>query len=647
MFHQETQDGEHIEGLIIEALREILAHQDAERYLPWALVRIPEVLGLSDTDLTSAEILRVATLLAVAIWRATPMPSADFRTRPLFLDDDVDCPCGSEVAFGACCGRSDELPDLSSDVIWELLLGELSERQIRRALSLGAVPDRLKGKVAERWLELDRPGRAIALLEPLIEVASADSQAAVGSRDLALEILCDAYDRLEHRNKKRAFLARMTKLADRTLRGAAWRRLSAGYLDEGDFTSAHEAFVQALRQSPNDPSLAFLEIALLIAQHRDDEASRRASFWHYRLARLGLGDEDVLAFLSAAQQSPQQALLTSQAPVLDPSLLRLHEWLQAVERRPLPRYRLASLPSRDASMADNQLHLFQLDELTAPARVYGITAAAAKLRPSAALRRLESLWHNLFPAGKPHSTQLTLAEEADLWDDADWVDFLVSHPEAGDSLDILDDLATAIYTHPESTFPWVTRALISPILARARAILEVAVPEDSAWSIPWSWGTNRPALRLVFREYLYQLEARNSYRATAILEELLRFNPRDNHGARADLMNHYLRDRRDDKALALARRFPDDRLVELAYGEVLALYRLGQPERAERALSRAIGRLPRIPAYLTRQRIKPPKRTPWRMPPSSEDQAWLYREAMRDVWVAEPGVLAWLKRMTA
>jgi hypothetical protein len=58
-------------------------------------------------------------------------------------------------------------------------------------------------------------------------------------------------------------------------------------------------------------------------------------------------------------------------------------------------------------------------------------------------------------------------------------------------------------------------------------------------------------------------------------------------------------------------------------------------------------RLPRIPPYLTRKRIRQPALSPLGVTPGGDDQAWLYREAMRDVWEAEPGVLAWLKRMTA
>ncbi|MBK1702308.1 SEC-C domain-containing protein [Thiococcus pfennigii] len=641
MFHQETHDGERIEGLIIEALQEILTGQDAERFIAWAQRRVPEVLRLGEAPLSAAEIRRVATLLAAAIWRATPRPDRDFQTVPLLAREDAPCPCGSEEPFEACCGRTDELPDLSSDVIWELLLAELSERELQRALALAVVPDHLQAKVAERWLELDHPLRAVALLEALL------GQPDAAHAELALEVLCDAYDRLDHWKKKRAFLTRMTRSDERTLRGAAWRRLSAGRLDEGDFAAAHEAFVQALRQTPDDPALAFLEIALLTAQHRDEEARRRAELWRYRLVRNGLDDEDILTFLGQAAADPQEALMTSQRPVLDPALIRLHDWLRTIATRPVPRHRLTPLPLGQDEAPSGQLELFSPDEVPARRRPYELPGTEAQLRPGAGLSRLETAWHQVFKAAKPFSTDLAPADDEHAWIGGDWLEFLAHHPEAGDSLDVLDDLATAIFSHPESALPWVVRALLPPLLERAAAIVEKAVPRASSRTIPWRAARNQPALRLLFRHYLYLIEADRPGRATAVLEDLLRLNPRDNHGVRADLMNHYLRERRDDEALELARRFPDDRLADLIYGEVLALYRLGEPERAAQALDLAVGRLPSIPAYLTRQRIKPPQPPRWPSAPSGEVQAWLYREAMRDVWAAEPGILAWLKRLTA
>ena len=109
-------------------------------------------------------------------------------------------------------------------------------------------------------------------------------------------------------------------------------------------------------------------------------------------------------------------------------------------------------------------------------------------------------------------------------------------------------------------------------------------------------------------------------------------------------MNHYLRQGDDAAALALARRYPEDRLVDLVYGEVLALYRGGAAQQARQALRRAQGQLPLIPRYLTQKRVARPsarERTPT---PTSAETAWFYRESMRDVWSAVPGLLDWLKR---
>ncbi|MEY6433026.1 hypothetical protein ABC977_11485 [Thioalkalicoccus limnaeus] len=645
MFHQELHESDRIEGLIVEALREILGHEDPDRFLRWARERFPEVLTLTEPALSSVEVGRVVIMLAAAIWNATPLPSRDFGALPL-LAPDTSCPCDSGQSFDSCCGRTDELPDLSRDVLWELLLDELNERDLLRALHLAVIPDHLLAKVADRWLDLDRPGRAIALVEPLfanLDEATGDSARFVP----ALESLCDAYDRLDHWKKKRTFLARMTGIGARALRGAAWRRLSADHMDAGAFDVAHEAFIEALRQTPDDPALAFLEIALLTAQYRDDEARRRAQVWRHRLIRAGRDDLGTLAFLELALDDPQEALVASQAPALDSTVLDLREWLDQIAGRPLPHYRLAALASNRTEVPANQLELFEARETPSRPLDGEIRGTAARLRPGRTLRRLEEAWHRVFPAVKPFSTQLALIEDDSIWATRDWVDFLLRHPEAGDSLDVLDDVATAILSHPESVVPWFRRALLPPLLARAQAIIEQAVPGASRRTIPWTSERNRPALRLLFRLYLQQVEAGERNRAAATLEDLLRLNPRDNHGVRADLMNLYLRDRQDRKALALARRFPDDRLADLAYGEVLALYRLGEAERAAQVLDQAVGRLPSIPAYLTRQRIKPPNHAHWSMPPGGDDQAWLYREAMRDVWVAEPGVLAWLKRMTA
>jgi tetratricopeptide (TPR) repeat protein len=650
MFHHEAADTERFEQVILESVRAILIAPDPESFLAWAREHIPEILDLASLDLDPLEQRRLANLLGTAVWNATPHPANGYRPRTIEPPESGDpCPCGSGSAYGDCCGAIDGMPSLSAELIWELLLDELSEPAIQEALDLGAVPRPLIAKVAARLLEdQDRPGRAVALLEPLFAGALDELGAEM---EPAFDLLCDAYDRLDHWRKKQAFLERLCEEGSRALRAAAWQRRSTIHIDEGDFERAEEAFAAALRSDPGNPSTALLEITLLAAQHKDDAARERARFWLHQLRRTGFQEQGFIDFLTRAIKDPQEALVDSHADALDPVLVDLHDWVSVACARPLPDYRPVRVKPAPGRTPDSQLALFaDLDgdlEGEAPRRGAVARGSPAELHAPQRVRRVETLWHTLFPALKPRSTLLTLDDEDSVWLATEWTDYLLGHPEAADSLDVLDDVATAFYEHPESALPWIAHALVRPLLERAWAIVAQALPAGEPLNIPWTRERNRPALRLLFRRYLCQIDEGEPAGAAETLETLLRLNPGDNHGVRAELMNHYLRTGDDRKALALARRFPDDVLADLAYGEVLALYRLGEQEGARVALRTAVRRLPRIPHYLIRKRVKRPRISSFGFTPGGEDQAWMYREAMRDVWEAEPGLLSWVKRVTA
>jgi tetratricopeptide (TPR) repeat protein len=646
MFHHETADTERFERVILESVRRILAVPTPDLFLDWARERIPSLLGLDELDLDPVERQRLANLLGTAVWNATPQPTQGFRPVPLPSPDPKGpCPCGSGDSYRDCCGAIDDVPVLSADLIWELLLDELPERSLDEALALGAVPPHLLAKLADRWLEeRDRPGRATALLEPLFEGPLGELGPEL---EPAFDVLCDAYDRLDHWRKKLAFLGRLCAEGSRPLKAAAWQRLSTMHIDEGDFARAEEAFGEALRADPDNPGTALLEITMLAAQHKDGLARERARFWLFRLRRAGFDEEGFMDFLARAVEDPQAALVDSHSDALDPVLMDLHGWVALACARPVPNYGPVALKPPSGRSPLDQLGLFDEADLAGSRRALSIRGLAAQLRPPQRVRRIETLWRSLFPAAKPYSTQLSLHDADSVWLKCEWSDYLLCHPEAADSLDVLDDLATALYEHPESALPWVAHALLRPLLERAGAIVAQALPADAPYHIPWSRPANRPALRLLFRLCLCQTEEGQPQAAARTLESLLKLNPQDNHGVRAELMNHYLRSGEDEQALSLARRFPDDALADLAYGEVLALYRLGEQERARAALRTAASRLPRIPQYLTRKRIKQPRLGPLGATPGGDDQAWMYREAMRDVWEAEPGLLKWLKRVTA
>jgi hypothetical protein len=111
-----------------------------------------------------------------------------------------------------------------------------------------------------------------------------------------------------------------------------------------------------------------------------------------------------------------------------------------------------------------------------------------------------------------------------------WCAFLRQHPEAFDSVDILDDLATAVGRHSQAQSPWVDALLLTPLLRSNADLVDAACQDAVDVPLPWSIEENRPALRGLFR--LFQQQAGNEHRAeaTSTAEKLLRLNPDDAHG---------------------------------------------------------------------------------------------------------------------
>jgi len=116
---------------------------------------------------------------------------------------------------------------------------------------------------------------------------------------------------------------------------------------------------------------------------------------------------------------------------------------------------------------------------------------------------------------------------------APWLAFLEDNPSAFDSLDILDDLATAL-------------GLLAHRIHLANSAGQAA-------------------------------------EAVHRLEQYLILGPGDSHGFRGLLIERQLRRGDNESALEIAERFPDDVLVETSMGRVLALCCPGRLEEAAAA----------------------------------------------------------------
>jgi hypothetical protein len=282
----------------------------------------------------------------------------------------------------------------------------------------------------------------------------------------------------------------------------------------------------------------------------------------------------------------------------------------------------------------------------APVYELGMMEDSFVLAAPSSLVATEREWHELFTLEKPFSVQDQPFGGEEIWSEAAearWCDFLHAHPEGFDSIDILDDLATAIGRHPQSDAPGLDDLLLAPVLTRNEALVDRACRDVGNITLPWVIAQNRAALRGLVRMFQQRL-ARNDRRgAMDTAEKVLRLNPDDNHGLRFMLVNEYLRDGRDEKALLLAERYPHDVAPETRFGAVLALLRMKRLTDAERALHTARADLPKTTQYLLPPRIRRPKLSHGTVRIGGDDQAWFYRDEMRTVWQQTPGALEWLR----
>jgi hypothetical protein len=605
------------ERLIPDSVGIAMHAVDGIQFLAWVQRVLPDY-ATADSPVTEDPSLArtLAFAWARAVWNGLPLNAAGGKPVAM-LDpaDDDECLCGSERKFADCCLHMPQIPPLTASVLWPYVLANIQPAE-REALLVGTrVPRTSLIEFAAYLLDHDRRGEVIAALEPRLATPERyyDEETAI-----LLDLLCEAYGMSEKGARRKLKLLHMTtqKAPRSPLRSEAWQRLATIYMDRRENERAWSAFHQAQQDHPHAEALSVLEVELLVAERRIEEAKHRATFWAAALKRGGtpVGDSR-LEFLHRVAADPVTTL--GEAAInIDGAGQQLREWLQSVAGRATPLYELA--PS-DGNFV-----------LTPPPMVVAA----------------EREWHEVFPLEKPFSVQDQPFDAHDVWDadtESCWGGFLRSHPECFDSLDILDDLATAIARHPQAEAPGLDDLLLGPVLARNETIIADACPNNTETAVPWVIAGNRPALRGLVRTFQWRL-ARNE-RNTAMLtaERLMGLNRDDNHGLRFMLMNEYLRDGKDTKALALAEQYPHDLAPETRFGAVLALVRMQRMPEAERALHTAHSDLPKTAQYLLPARIRRPKLQQGTIEVGGDDQAWFYRDEMRSVWQQTPGALEWLR----
>jgi tetratricopeptide (TPR) repeat protein len=606
------------ERLIPDSVGVAMRVASASEFLHWvqqslANYATEQSLVVADQALARA----LAFAWARAVWNGLPLDVGG--RKPKRMPDpaaDAQCPCGSGETFADCCRDMPHIPPLAPSVLWPYVLANIQPAERAMLLAGNRVPRAALIEFAAYLLDHDRRGEVIAALEPRLASPERyhDEEMA-----LLLDLLCEAYGMSEKGARRKLKLLHMTteKAPRSPLRSEAWQRLATIYMDRRENERAWRAFRHAQQDHPHADALSVLEVELLVAERRLDEARYRAKFWATALKRSGISAGDPrIEFLQRVAADPVLAL-GEIAINIDGSGRQLREWLQAVQDRPAPVYELQ--PHKGAFV----------------------------LKPPPGVAAAERKWHEVFPLDKPFSVQDQPFDNHEIWHEVGetyWCDFLRAHPECFDSVDILDDLATAIARHPQAEAPGLDDLLLAPVLARNEAILALTPTHDGkVAALPWVSASNRPALRGLMRSVQWQLARDERARAVSTAELLLAFNRDDNHGVRFMLMNEYLRSGSDEKALALAQQYPRDLAPETRFGAVLALVRLHRLQEAERALSRAREDLPKTAQYLLPARIRRPRIREDSIEVGGDDQAWLYRDEMRAVWQQTPGALEWLR----
>jgi tetratricopeptide (TPR) repeat protein len=625
---------------------------------------------------TPADLVRgMAYQVGLMIWNAMPLPGNDFRPRPLPLPGRNDsCPCGSSRKHKHCCANP-RPPSLSPQLLWPLVLELAPKEQVRQALAQHRLP--LEGvlAVAEHYQQQGKVKKAARLLEPLLDPLPKKKHPL---HDAALTKLCNLYDELGYWRKKLDLLERLINTPKATpLRASAWQRLAAYRIDHLDVAGAWEAFGHALRDNPDDPSLAILELQLLGAEQRWPEMRDRARFWSQKLRRRDYDPEAIaplLELLEKTARDPQRAmdeLYEEMTEEQDAPASLLRQWIVAQGGRPVLPYAIGSAEEESAFDMTRHLRSMGLKKaeiaraITMLEKQKGELSAAMdeevatdeqgnaqnelELLAPEALAWVEAGWQKVAKLSKPFSCNEMPVDDWNGWEpgrEAKWAGFLGKHPEAFDSLDIIDDLVTVCFFHPDYPDYSLGKKVVLPLLERAKNIIEESLAGQQEPILPWAFPANRPALRSLVR--LLMVKRANQAGAEEcerLLTWLLRLNPVDNHGLRQLAINEWLQQGRNEEACQLAECYPEDMFAETRYGLVLALYRLNRIDSAQQVAEAAVADLPLVADYLVKKQVRRPKLDARGFRFGGHDQAWLYRKAMREVWQATPGALEWLARI--
>jgi len=586
--------------LLTVAAGRLVKDDDPAAFADWFVKAAPTLMP--ELFCKARDPAHFARVLARGLYGITPLPRHGYVAQRLPQPGrNEPCFCGSGRKYKQCCAQFDSAMPFPEVNMLRYML-DASSRDVFVALPASRVRIDAVADTARQWLDEGRDKQVVALLEPWFGGA-----APLGSRlEILFDTLMDAYLQLGRPRKRKALIETVLARGDRQLQSAAWQRRAVMASDQGQHEPAFEAFREAQRLDPDAPSLTHLEIMLLIGAGRMQQARERAKFWLARAQRDRDFPPPLLDLLRRAAEDPAEAVLD-------------------VQERRVPA--LATLRAFPREMPPPEVrHDVMLD-----------ADGIGHLRAQPPLAKAEAKWRKHFVQAKPPLTALG-GDNAIAFADSDkWLALLKREPLLWQSFDVLDDLTMAVQA---LGLLGAEHAIMVPLLDRAVALLRLHVEASGARQLPWGFVENRPALRSLATRVHHALDEGDRETALRLARWLvLDLNPNDNHGLRGALMRLYVEAGSYDDAIALGRRYPGD-FAELTLTHVLALYCAGRTEEAATALRTAAAVHSRAVKTLLAENAKPTKSDVFGIVVGGAEEAWLYREAHRDLW-RERGALAW------
>ena len=618
----EPEDHAEIEEMLRVAVRCALDNADFELGLKSYRKLLPEVAPSFAAQMPPAEEARRAIAYAMfrEVWNRVPRPDYDWRPRPLPKPErNAPCPCGSGDKYKQCCGPLAGTSPLGGKSL--SLLSYVLERVPMTQyanLPFGKLSPEELGHVASHWLEEGSWEETVALLEPLLaEPARLDAR-----HEYAFDMLCDAYLELGRPGRRMKLVERLMQTPDRALKAAAMHRRCTMLADTGDYPAAWKQFKEAQRVDPDNPSLAQLEVILLINQGELGSAQERARFWAARLRKLGYGGEQIVELMEEVARDPS-AFAEAMAGGDD---------MDDLDEEDLADESLTQLIGLVGALPQPACHY----------RLQPREGDAGPLEADAELVLVEAKWREVFMAGDDVE-----GDGIDPWVDTAWLDWLAGQPLAWQSFAVLEDLLLAIddALFADEELEEKMDAMVEALLDHALALLRLNLDanEATACRLEWGWMENRPALRLLARRIEW---AQGTAEELPLLEWIvLTLNRNDNQGLRERLVHVYARSGRAADALAVCEHYPEDMLGAMMYGRVLVLFLIGRRGDAVAALAQAKEHAPRIAKMLLAKKPRMPELQPGLMRVGGEDEAWYYRRDWRGVWETS-GALDWLRQVS-